>query len=79
LHSGQHKKASDHKGKKVVVVGACTSGLYHDNYLNTISRLTRLVSMELAHDIAADYYDHGVGELIILRITTAIAYSSGLL
>ena len=24
--SSQHKKASDHQGKKVVVVGACTSG-----------------------------------------------------
>jgi cation diffusion facilitator CzcD-associated flavoprotein CzcO len=26
LHSIQHNKASDHIGKKVVVVGACTSG-----------------------------------------------------
>ncbi|KAI0697450.1 FAD/NAD(P)-binding domain-containing protein [Cytidiella melzeri] len=38
LHSIQHDKALDHAGKKVVVVGACTS----------------------AHDIAADYYEHGV-------------------
>jgi cation diffusion facilitator CzcD-associated flavoprotein CzcO len=28
LHSSQHKSARDHIGKKVVVVGACTSG--HD-------------------------------------------------
>jgi len=28
LHSSQHHKATDHAGKKVVVVGACTSG--HD-------------------------------------------------
>ncbi|EGO25706.1 hypothetical protein SERLADRAFT_437430 [Serpula lacrymans var. lacrymans S7.9] len=28
LHSGQHKRALDHKGKKVVVVGSCTSA--HD-------------------------------------------------
>ncbi|CAK5275373.1 unnamed protein product [Mycena citricolor] len=28
LHSSQHKRASDHKGKKVVVIGACTSA--HD-------------------------------------------------
>ncbi|KAH9484751.1 Indole-3-pyruvate monooxygenase YUCCA1 [Psilocybe cubensis] len=28
LHSSQHKRALDHKGKKVVVVGACTSA--HD-------------------------------------------------
>jgi len=27
LHSSEHKKASDHTGKKVVVVGACTSGM----------------------------------------------------
>lgn len=27
LHSIQHKRASDHSGKKVVVVGACTSGM----------------------------------------------------
>ena len=26
LHSTQHNKATDHAGKKVVVVGACTSG-----------------------------------------------------
>lgn len=26
LHSLQHKKAADHAGKKVVVVGSCTSG-----------------------------------------------------
>jgi cation diffusion facilitator CzcD-associated flavoprotein CzcO len=26
LHSSQHNKAIDHSGKKVVVVGACTSG-----------------------------------------------------
>ncbi|KAH9484720.1 Indole-3-pyruvate monooxygenase YUCCA1 [Psilocybe cubensis] len=39
LHSSQHKRALDHAGKKVIIVGACTS----------------------AHDIAVDYYDHGVG------------------
>jgi cation diffusion facilitator CzcD-associated flavoprotein CzcO len=26
MHSLEHKRASDHQGKKVVVVGACTSG-----------------------------------------------------
>jgi len=26
LHSSQHNQAVDHAGKKVVVVGACTSG-----------------------------------------------------
>ena len=29
LHSTQHNKATDHAGKKVVVVGACTSGAQH--------------------------------------------------
>ena len=29
LHSSKHEKALDHAGKKVVVVGACTSGMSH--------------------------------------------------
>ncbi|KAJ3746740.1 hypothetical protein DFH05DRAFT_1534500 [Lentinula detonsa] len=38
LHSSQHKLASDHIGKKVVVIGACTSGhdIASDYYLNGI-------------------------------------------
>lgn len=28
LHSSEHNKASDHQGKKVVVIGSCTSGPY---------------------------------------------------
>lgn len=28
LHSTEHKRAANHKGKKVVVIGACTSA--HD-------------------------------------------------
>lgn len=27
LHSSQHKKAHDHAGKKVAIIGACTSGV----------------------------------------------------
>ncbi|KAI0344345.1 FAD/NAD-P-binding domain-containing protein [Trametopsis cervina] len=50
LHSTQHGKASDHAGKKVVVVGACTS----------------------AHDIAADYYEHGVDVTLWQRSKTYI-------
>ncbi|EKM55953.1 uncharacterized protein PHACADRAFT_144909 [Phanerochaete carnosa HHB-10118-sp] len=50
LHSTQHKNALDHKGKKVAVVGACTS----------------------AHDIAADYYDHGVDVTMVQRSSTYI-------
>ncbi|KAH7913460.1 hypothetical protein BJ138DRAFT_1146035 [Hygrophoropsis aurantiaca] len=50
LHSSQHKMASDHAGKKVVVVGACTS----------------------AHDICADYVDHGVDVTMVQRSPTYI-------
>ena len=73
MHSSQHKKASDHEGKKVVVVGSCTSGFK----LVIIIRGSKLIhlSIELAHDIAADYYEHGVGELILIR-TMVKAHSS---
>jgi len=50
LHSSQHKRATDHTGKKVVVVGACTS----------------------AHDIAHDYYVHGVDVTMYQRGSTYI-------
>ncbi|KAF9037462.1 hypothetical protein BJ165DRAFT_1558194 [Panaeolus papilionaceus] len=45
LHSMDHKKAEDHTGKKVVVVGSATS----------------------AHDIAVDYYEHGVDVTMFQR------------
>ncbi|KAJ7159293.1 hypothetical protein C8R43DRAFT_882040 [Mycena crocata] len=50
LHSTHHKRAEDHKGKKVVVVGACTS----------------------AHDIAMDYYEHGVDVTMYQRSSTYV-------
>ncbi|KAI0089780.1 hypothetical protein BDY19DRAFT_85160 [Irpex rosettiformis] len=50
LHSTKHDKALDHVGKKVVVVGACTS----------------------AHDIAADYADHGIDVTLWQRSKTYI-------
>ncbi|KAJ7639050.1 hypothetical protein FB45DRAFT_740642 [Roridomyces roridus] len=50
LHSSQHKKALDHQGKKVVVIGACTS----------------------AHDICADYYQHGVDVTMFQRSSTYV-------
>ncbi|KAJ7055859.1 hypothetical protein C8F01DRAFT_1318724 [Mycena amicta] len=53
LHSTQHKRALDHAGKKVVVVGACTS----------------------AHDIASDYYEHGVDITLYQRSSTYIISS----
>jgi len=50
LHSTQHHFATDHLGKKVVIIGACTS----------------------AHDIAADYAEHGVDVTIFQRSSTYI-------
>ncbi|KZT68497.1 FAD/NAD(P)-binding domain-containing protein [Daedalea quercina L-15889] len=50
LHSTQHKSARDHLGKKVVIIGACTS----------------------AHDIAADYVEHGVDVTIFQRSNTHV-------
>ncbi|KAI6029338.1 FAD/NAD(P)-binding domain-containing protein [Pisolithus microcarpus] len=50
LHSTQHKRATDHVGKKVVVIGACTS----------------------AHDICADYVDHGVDVTMVQRSSTYV-------
>ncbi|EPS95682.1 FAD/NAD-binding domain-containing protein [Fomitopsis schrenkii] len=50
LHSTQHKSGRDHVGKKVVIVGACTS----------------------AHDIAADYVEHGVDVTLFQRSETYI-------
>ncbi|KAF8893477.1 hypothetical protein BD779DRAFT_1506493 [Infundibulicybe gibba] len=50
LHSTQHKRATDHAGKKVVIIGACTS----------------------AHDIAVDYYQHGIDVTMYQRDSTYI-------
>lgn len=32
LHSTQHKRALDHQGKKVVIIGACTSGISQNRF-----------------------------------------------
>lgn len=45
LHSMQHKKATDHAGKKVVVIGACTAAHdicvdYADHDIGTFSLLS---------------------------------------
>ncbi|CDO69820.1 hypothetical protein BN946_scf184803.g18 [Trametes cinnabarina] len=50
LHSIYHNSGKDHIGKKVLVVGACTS----------------------AHDICADYVEHGVDVTMYQRDTTYI-------
>ena len=40
IHSSQHKSARDHIGKKVVIIGACTSGhdIAHDHYLHGVGK-----------------------------------------
>lgn len=79
LHSTQHDKALDHEGKKVVVVGACTSGtlpsaihhfffLFHRTHLTTLLR----ARPETAHDIAADYANNGVDVTLYQRNPTYI-------
>ncbi|KAJ7624512.1 hypothetical protein FB45DRAFT_1086278 [Roridomyces roridus] len=50
LHSTKHKHALDHTGKKVLIIGACTS----------------------AHDIAIDYYRHGVDVTMFQRSSTYV-------
>ena len=58
MHSTEHHSARDHIGKKVVIIGACTSG----RPIETILELFTLTFVLPAHDIAADYVEHGVGE-----------------
>ncbi|KAF8661622.1 hypothetical protein AX16_001296, partial [Volvariella volvacea WC 439] len=50
LHAYRHRRALDHAGKKVIVIGACTA----------------------AHDIAEDYYRHGVDVTMFQRGSTYI-------
>ena len=59
----QHGKASDHAGKKVVVVGACTSGTYPYFTRNpsVVKDFETNKQTNLAHDICVDYADHGIG------------------
>ncbi|TFK22738.1 hypothetical protein FA15DRAFT_595487 [Coprinopsis marcescibilis] len=55
LHSTEHRSAADHAGKKVLVIGACTS----------------------AHDICADYVQHGIAVTMYQRSSTYIVSSTG--
>lgn len=50
MHSGEFTTAKNYVGKKVVVVGSCTS----------------------AHDICADFYEHGVDVTMFQRSSTYI-------
>ncbi|KAF9037135.1 hypothetical protein BJ165DRAFT_576244 [Panaeolus papilionaceus] len=53
LHSTQHKKATDHAGKKVVIVGACTSA--HDIAVDYYE-----------HNIDVTMFQHGSGSTYIM-------------
>ena len=61
MHSGHYTKAKDYEGKKVVVVGACTSGELLSAWRDTFSFLSNMIG----HDIARDLCDHGVGASIV--------------
>ena len=62
MHSSKYAKAKDYEGKKVVVVGACTSGM-------SIFCLRQIpfhfLGQSLGHDIARDLYENGVGMFLI--------------
>ena len=63
MHSSKYAKARDYEGKKVVVVGACNSGM------STFSlRQIRfhLFGKSLGHDIARDLYENGVGMFLVV-------------
>jgi len=61
LHSTQHNKATDHIGKKVVVVGACTSCRFFC-ITNMLSIPSLFETQHAAHDICVDYVEHGIGK-----------------
>jgi len=57
LRSTQHKVAIDHLGKKVAVIGSCTSGIWVLHLL-----IFSANTLHTAHDICSDYADHGIGK-----------------
>jgi hypothetical protein len=63
----------DHAGKKVVVVGSCTSGMIFHPYLARDAKKDYQ-----AHDIASDYYNHGIGpdNIYFRRCTEPDEYST---
>ena len=61
MHSGHYTKGKDYEGKKVVVVGACTSGKLLSVWRDMFSFLSKMIG----HDIAKDLYDHGVSASIV--------------
>ena len=65
LRSTQHSNAKDHIGKKVVVIGACTSGEFRLALID--AKLSHV-----AHDISADYVEHGVDVTLFQHSSTYV-------
>ena len=70
LHSTSHHSAKDHIGKKVFIIGACTSGVSHHAHALCDNKTLNAPSAFAAHDIAADYVHHGVGACGVLVTQT---------
>jgi hypothetical protein len=66
LHSFNYTKAKDYEGKKVVVVGACTSGAFQFVCTGYAFYFFPALEQILGHDIAKDLHDHGVGTFLII-------------
>ena len=68
MHSGKFRSAKNYIGKKVVIVGACTSGTIVLEWPFFIT-LTYLSS---GHDIAYDCGAHGLDVTMVQRSSTYI-------
>ncbi|OJA11569.1 hypothetical protein AZE42_07111, partial [Rhizopogon vesiculosus] len=55
MHSSQFTSAANYIGKKAIVVGTCSSGWYA-----TLSYRTEFKKFAPGHDIAQDFFDHGI-------------------
>jgi hypothetical protein len=59
MHSSEYKKAEEHLGKKVVLIGSCTSGM--KSFAKCLPWGLNFLSVPSAHDIGVDLCDHGIG------------------
>ena len=57
MHSTEFRTPKDLEGKKVVIIGACTSGWYSFKTRQN----ARVYEFLTAHDIASDCADAGIG------------------
>ena len=64
MHSGHYTKGKDYEGKKVIVVGACTSG----KVLSVWSGYAFILNQNEGHDISKDLHDHGAGASLMSRL-----------